>query len=82
MSLLDYHPFIGPYREATGQADNGGGEGGSESFIDSETGQEIEGAYYVCGACDHRPIREGDQVCPNCFETIDWNQIDESGAPD
>lgn len=91
MGIADYHPLVGPVREAMGTATDsealaeGGGEasagGGEGSFIDAETGQEIDGAYYACGACDYRPLREGDASCPQCGDVPDWNNIDNSGAP-
>lgn len=58
----------------TAGTDQGGHEGGS--FIDCDpengTGEEIQGAYWKCGAC-HGILREGDKVCPNwlCGEPID-----------
>lgn len=72
MSILDYHPVTGIWRELNGTATDSSVGGGGDSFIDKATGQELTGAYFACGACDYVPIREGDGSCPGCGETVDW----------
>ena len=74
MGIADYTPLgiIGNAIPDDGDQSMLGG-GGSDSFIDQGTGQEISGAYWACGACGHVPIREGDSRCPACGDSVDWD---------
>lgn len=79
MGFWDYHPITGPIRELNGTSEDqqksclSGEEG---QFIDKDTGQEIEGAYWACGSCDYRPVRRDDGNCPQCGEIVDWDPND------
>lgn len=68
MSLLDYHPLIGPWRESQGTSGDQSMMSEEGSFTDAETGQDVDGAYTVCGDCGYLPVREHDANCPGCGE--------------
>lgn len=69
MSVLDYHPFIGPFREAKNHS----------ALSDPNN---IAAYTYTCSVCDHTPIDESMTNCPACGEPIDWDQDPINGLDD
>ena len=67
MSLWDYHPFIGPIREANGTATDGGGSAG-----DLRNDPNFDYSF-ACGKCE-APISEMDNMCPACGEQVEWDK--------
>lgn len=64
MSMLDYHPFIGPFREYKGESESTE----NEAFGDDQTtdGSMLAGgSEYMCPECG-ADMNPPDHVCPEC----------------
>lgn len=66
MSAWDFHPFVGPFREAMGYADDAsvGAQGGDAPY--ASWGDKLGfGSMYVCPECGG-DMDDPDPVCPSC----------------
>jgi len=71
VSLLDYYPPTGIWRELNGTSDDSSA-GGGETAGDLRSDSDFDYTF-ACGACD-ATISGSDSSCPSCGEIVEWDK--------